>query len=519
MKRREFLKTGIIGGGLGIAGIQTGCATATGARRGLASDGPPITGQKIYMRHELSSPEAAVHMQTYAKAISIMKAQPSVRLEGTKKVGNGLNWARQAEIHLNSCPHSTWKFFPWHRDYLSRFEAIIRAVTNTPDFTLPYWDWSNSPSLPRPFQDTKSSFYLNEQSRKRDLSKNIARVTNLTLIAGLMKTTDFESFMGSGDASGQVEFGPHNGVHVAVGETMGTFRSPLDPIFWLHHCNVDRLWAEWQEKNPQWLSAKNTEDKFPAWLTDSLDGFYETDGSAVKTSKRSADVIDTYAMGYCYNTTVRQVARGDNHDGPVAESTFGMRASRGRLKTVLITPEKVQKKITPLNSQNSLFEVILPTFQNQSAQALNEFLANPNDKLNFEYRLRVSNFPRLGGRIIMKIYFDPKRTRNLDQAIFLNQYAFFNSSKADQEFAQQLSAELGEAPKRHHHMTANIPPFNMDYKNLLQKLYELRYERHPDVTSFLVEFVNAADMQPSPMNQIDFSKLDLQLTIQQRSQN
>ena len=22
--------------------------------------------------------------------------------------------------------------------------------------------------------------------------------------------------------------------------------SPLDPVFWLHHCNIDRFWAEWQ---------------------------------------------------------------------------------------------------------------------------------------------------------------------------------------------------------------------------------------------------------------------------------
>jgi hypothetical protein len=25
----------------------------------------------------------------------------------------------------------------------------------------------------------------------------------------------------------------------------------FDPIFWLHHCNVDRIWAQWQDKNPE----------------------------------------------------------------------------------------------------------------------------------------------------------------------------------------------------------------------------------------------------------------------------
>lgn len=28
---------------------------------------------------------------------------------------------------------------------------------------------------------------------------------------------------------------------------MGQFLSPFDPIFWLHHANIDRLWGEWMQ--------------------------------------------------------------------------------------------------------------------------------------------------------------------------------------------------------------------------------------------------------------------------------
>jgi tyrosinase len=35
-------------------------------------------------------------------------------------------------------------------------------------------------------------------------------------------------------------------VHNAVGGTMSSASSPKDPIFFLHHANIDRLWAEWQ---------------------------------------------------------------------------------------------------------------------------------------------------------------------------------------------------------------------------------------------------------------------------------
>ncbi|MFD2884266.1 tyrosinase family protein [Pseudomonas lini] len=42
----------------------------------------------------------------------------------------------------------------------------------------------------------------------------------------------------------------HNNVHVWVGGDMGLSSSPNDPVFFLHHCNVDRLWAAWQAKHP-----------------------------------------------------------------------------------------------------------------------------------------------------------------------------------------------------------------------------------------------------------------------------
>lgn len=45
--------------------------------------------------------------------------------------------------------------------------------------------------------------------------------------------------------------GIHNGVHVWVGGTMGFISTaPADPIFWLHHANIDRIWDMWQRDNP-----------------------------------------------------------------------------------------------------------------------------------------------------------------------------------------------------------------------------------------------------------------------------
>jgi tyrosinase len=42
----------------------------------------------------------------------------------------------------------------------------------------------------------------------------------------------------------------HNRVHVWIGGDMGLGTSPNDPVFFLNHCNVDRIWAAWQERHP-----------------------------------------------------------------------------------------------------------------------------------------------------------------------------------------------------------------------------------------------------------------------------
>ena len=50
------------------------------------------------------------------------------------------------------------------------------------------------------------------------------------------------------DTVGQL--GTHNRVHVWIGGDMSPGTSPNDPLFFLNHCNVDRLWAQWQSNNP-----------------------------------------------------------------------------------------------------------------------------------------------------------------------------------------------------------------------------------------------------------------------------
>src|SRR5262249_38403088 len=106
-------------------------------------------------------------------------------------------------------------------------------------------------------------------------------------------------------------FGPelHNKVHVWVGGSMGPMSSPNDPIFFLHHCNVDRLWAEWQLLHPNvpyvpdrstpaltGPDGHNLADPMPPW--DGIDRPIIGKLPVVRVK----DVLNHQALGYRYDS-------------------------------------------------------------------------------------------------------------------------------------------------------------------------------------------------------------------------
>jgi Common central domain of tyrosinase len=58
--------------------------------------------------------------------------------------GHVSQWFKQDEIHQSSHVHGCPQFLPWHRDFLDRFEALLRSVD--PRLSLHYWDWNIDPS-------------------------------------------------------------------------------------------------------------------------------------------------------------------------------------------------------------------------------------------------------------------------------------------------------------------------------------------------------------------------------------
>jgi len=60
----------------------------------------------------------------------------------------------------------------------------------------------------------------------------------------------------------------------------------LDPMFWLHHANIDRLWEVWRGRDP-----KHTNPTLAAWLSSITFNFHDGSGSAV--TLKVNQVLDT----------------------------------------------------------------------------------------------------------------------------------------------------------------------------------------------------------------------------------
>ena len=236
------------------------------------------------------------------------------------------SWSYQAAIHgtpatpasklWNQCQHATWYFLPWHRMFLYYFERILRAAVveddGPADWSLPYWNYClGGPHafLPEPFRTPASGedpLYVAERdprlnSGKEGLPEYVTTPTRALQRPQFVGKAEFggprTGFQHSGETGGTLEMTPHNAVHEFVGGLMGSPETAaLDPIFWLHHANIDRLWSEWIAT----LGANHQDPPDEAWRNFSF-SFFDEHGQEV--SLHCSDVLATAAnLGYTYDT-------------------------------------------------------------------------------------------------------------------------------------------------------------------------------------------------------------------------
>ena len=116
---------------------------------------------------------------------------------------------------------------------------------------------------------------------------------------------------------------------------MASQTSPADPLFYLHHCMVDRLWATWQINNPgadQY--SLDDEDDYPTYDDTFVAAGESMFGGAIGAGVTPASMLDHRALGYYYD-------RDDALEARVIERGLPEIVSGDPLSVELETPQIV----------------------------------------------------------------------------------------------------------------------------------------------------------------------------------
>lgn len=328
-----------MGGGSSITGVHMSSLTRRSFIQGVVAlpfaawlaQGARAT--EPFIRHDIASPEGAAMLQVYADAVLKMQARGA---------DDPLSWTWTWYTHFvdglttkdseiarifagavtpasslagemwNTCQSHSGQnannFLPWHRMYVLFMEKIIREVSGYPEFSMPYWNYTSDdpaqrgvvpaqfllPSDPvygclyRPDRKTLANtgqpIHLNQPGDAMDISVPMAKTAYSTAnkVQGFCRALDS---------------GVHGRLHVLVGTASNMGAVPYagrDPLFLVHHANIDRLWASWNANgglNPTTAS----------WARKQ---FVFADPLGQRVSSRLRDYFDMAALGYGYDMLV-----------------------------------------------------------------------------------------------------------------------------------------------------------------------------------------------------------------------
>ncbi|KAI5782554.1 common central domain of tyrosinase-domain-containing protein [Geopyxis carbonaria] len=272
------------------------------------------------------------------------------------------------------CTHRSVLFVTWHRPYLilleqllhqhakriaARFPAASRArwQTAAEQVRLPYWDWAatatagipaalsarnaavttptGAATIPNPlasytFQraDFRAAYFYAPYNTQRVTGRSSSADATLRNAAPARREQTYNAFtirsfsrfsssaFSSADTPASVRSleSIHDVIHGSVGGHMSQVPlAAFDPLFWLHHCNVDRLGAMWQAITP--ASTVNTQSGitaqaarsrtmgYPAGTIENADTPlwpFRTPAARLLTSRPFSSAKGIFTYGYSY---------------------------------------------------------------------------------------------------------------------------------------------------------------------------------------------------------------------------
>ena len=236
------------------------------------------------IRYNLASANGQVMLKKYAQAVKLMMALPpsnplswtfqwythAVPTNTTKAAAAGLD-LRAEPVAAKTLATAMWNTCQGHfaasgEPYFCPGTGCMSAPSRRSSarcctirsFTLPYWNYTSAGGLRRaegiPHAERPamgSAVPAEPQCDPPMPDSRSSRARGRRAISALRRRWRKTSYLPVGAVSGfnqTLDFGLHGNVHVFTGNSQGMGQVPWaanDPIFWMHHCNIDRIWASW----------------------------------------------------------------------------------------------------------------------------------------------------------------------------------------------------------------------------------------------------------------------------------
>jgi len=282
--------------------------------------------------------------RAYHQAVLCLHATPATNPLG----GATSRFEQYIGVHVAIAPriHIVGQFLPWHRHMVTLYSKDLREYCNY-NGPVPYWNWSIDADKPAnipvgssvlfdavtgfggdgvpgtytppggewfrpwngkgciadgPYKDMRLNigpdWHITEHCLARGF--NEARRGNMTtaLVNNALAQPTFADLIRTVDLNNH---NIHAGGHFFIGGEAGnTLSSPGDPLFYLHHAMLDRVWWMWQRANPShrlYQIAGFTTIENPVVPT-TLD--YVLDYPGISHNVTVRDVMDTSREPSCY---------------------------------------------------------------------------------------------------------------------------------------------------------------------------------------------------------------------------
>jgi len=220
-------------------------------------------------------------------------------------------WDEMSSLHFSQAGlnHGFTRFLPWHRLFLLGMEEAMTRCLRRP-VTIPYWNSAIDASITGGVRRSPLFRHLDGEGRcvfnatvaipqPHCLSRSFDNSLNLATreqVARLIETDDFET-MTSG-----LEGFVHGTPHVFIGGDMRNMYSSNDPIFYMHHANVDRIWHTWQALHPgnaSTFTGFSPVSRREASVSDRMSIGY---GSKYARDRTVRELLSISTLGYSYST-------------------------------------------------------------------------------------------------------------------------------------------------------------------------------------------------------------------------